>query len=155
MSQTIIVSSNIFVKITTIYVVQNVLEPSRTKDRGKHGKCKVFIIEDIKNKKKEKLNENIKNLEELNNNLVKQIEELKKIFDRVKKDKENVKLKLQKIYTQLRNIINEKEDKLIAKIDKKIDTIFFREKFVKKCTELPKKIKDALNVNKSISKEWN
>ena len=66
-----------------------------------------------------------------------------------------MKLKLQKIYTQLRNIINEKEDKLIAKIYEKFDTIFFGEKFVKKCTELPKKIKDALNVSKSISKEWN
>ena len=66
-----------------------------------------------------------------------------------------MKLKLQKIYTQLRNIINEKEDKLIAKIYEKFDTIFFGEKFVKKCTELQKKIKDALNVNKSISKEWN
>ena len=41
-----------------------------------------------------------------------------------------MKLKLQKIYTQL-----------IAKIDKKFDTIFFGEKFVKKCTELPKKNK--------------
>ena len=127
----------------------------KNKGYGKHGKCKVFVIEDIKNKKKEKLNENIKNLEELNNNIVKQIEELKKIFDRVEKDKENVKLKLQKIYTQLRNIINEEEDKLIAKIDKKFDTIFFGEKFVKKCTELPKKIKDSLNISKSISKEWN
>ena len=68
------------------------------KGYGKHGQCKVYLIEDIKNNKKDKLNENINNLEQLNNDIEKKIEELRKIYDKMIEDKENAKLKIQKIY---------------------------------------------------------
>ena len=127
----------------------------KNKGYGKHGQCKVYLIEDIKSNKKDKLNENINNLEQLNNDIEKKIEELRKIYDKMIEDKENVKLKLQKIYTKLRNIINKEEDKLLLKIDKKFDKNFFGEKFLKESSELPKRIQKILINGKSINKEWN
>ena len=42
----------------------------KEKGDGQHKDCEVCIIENIKNEKKNKLKENIKNLEELSNNLI-------------------------------------------------------------------------------------
>ena len=121
---------------------------------GKHGDCEVEVIEDIKKDKKDNLNKNLKSLEELNTNIKSQIEELNKIYDKIVEDKEAVKLKIQKIYTQLRNMINEQEDKLLFEIDRKFKKIYFKEKFVKQCAELPKKIKNTLIEGNAINKEW-
>ena len=64
-----------------------------------------FILQKIKEEKKNKLKENIKCLEELQNKFNDSMESLKKIFEDIEKDKENLKLEIQTIFTKIRNII--------------------------------------------------
>ena len=69
------------------------------KGNGQHTDCEIFYIEDIKDEKKNKLKEHIKNLENFFNNLEEKINQLKMISEKVNKDKEELKLKIQKVFT--------------------------------------------------------
>ena len=62
------------------------------KGYGKHRDCDICTIENIKEEKKNKLNENIKSLQELTNDLEKNIDNLKLILEKVNKNKEELKL---------------------------------------------------------------
>ena len=57
-------------------------------------------MEDIKDIKKEKLNENIKILEDLSKNLDSSIAQLKKLFEEINDNKEKLKMKIQIIFTE-------------------------------------------------------
>ena len=80
---------------------------------------------------KNKLNDNIKLLEDLSNFLEKSINELRKIFDNFSQNKENVKYKIQKIFTKLRNAVDMQEKELLLKVDKKFEDIFFEAEIIK------------------------
>ena len=121
---------------------------------GKHKDCEVCIIEDIKEEKKNKIKENIKYLEELSNTVQNSIQELKNIYNSINDKKEEIKLKIQQVFTKLRNELNNRENKLLSHVEQKFN-IFNDEKFVKKCTNLPQKIKKSLDVVKNIDKEGN
>ena len=64
------------------------------KGDGQHKDCDVCYIEKIKEEKKNKLKENIKSLENLQNKFNESLELLKKIFQDIEKDKENLKLEI-------------------------------------------------------------
>ena len=70
---------------------------------GKHKDCDIYLLEDIKNEKIGKLNENIKYLEDLSKNLVESINKIKEIFEKININKEELKIKIQKIFTNIRN----------------------------------------------------
>jgi len=115
----------------------------------------VCFIKDIKNSKKNKLKENINNLEDLSNKFDKSFNELKKVFEKINEEKEELKLKIQKIFTKIRNSLNEKEDKLLLEIDEKYNNLYFKEDIIKESEKLPNKIKISLEKGKLIDKEWN
>ena len=115
----------------------------------------VCLIEDIKEVKKEKLNENLKSLEDLSNNIQQSIDELKKIFEKINLDKEEIKLSIQKVFSQLRNKINEREDELLSHVDKKFNKLYFKEELIKDSEILPNKIKTFLEKCRNINNEWN
>ena len=75
----------------------------KEKGYGQHSDCDVCLIENIKNEKKNKLKDNINQLEELYNQMEQSIEELKKLYEEINKNKEELKLKIQNIFTKLRN----------------------------------------------------
>ena len=127
----------------------------KNKGSGKHGDCEICIIEDIKEEKKEKLNENVKNLEDLSKNIQQSIDELKKLFEKFNLDREEVKLNIQKVFSKLRNKINEREDELLSHVDKKFGKLFFKEELIKESEILPTKIKNSLEKGKNINNEWN
>ena len=56
---------------------------------GQHHDCNVCFIKDIKDEKRNKLKQNMNNLEELYKQIDKSIEELKRIFEEIKKIKKN------------------------------------------------------------------
>ena len=62
---------------------------------NQHKDCDVCKIKDIENEKKNKLNENIKCLEDLSNNLDKSINELKLLFEKFNENKELLKINIQ------------------------------------------------------------
>ena len=125
------------------------------KGYGQHKDCDICQIENIKEEKKNKLNENIKNLQDLTNNLIKNIDELKLMFEKINKNKEELKLYVQKIFTQIRSALNEREDELLLNIDKKFDDNFCKENIIEESIKLPNKIKKNLEKGKISENDWN
>ena len=101
------------------------------KGYGQHKNCDICIIEDIKEEKKNKLNENIKYLEEFSNNLDNSIKELKVLFNKINEKKEELKTKIQNIFTKIRTTLNEREDELLLEVDKEFENNFVNEKIIK------------------------
>ena len=95
---------------------------SKIKGRGngQHTDCDVCYIDEI-NDEKNKLNDNIKSLEDLSNSLNESINEWKRLFDKNENTKETLKINAQKIFTKLRNSLKEKEDNILLKIDNKFE----------------------------------
>ena len=88
------------------------------KKYGQHSDCEICFIENIKEEKKNKLNENITILEELSQTLNESINKLKVIFEKINSNKEELKLNIQKIFTKIRNALNDREDELLLEVDK-------------------------------------
>ena len=93
------------------------------KGNGQHSDCDIFFIEDIKEEKKSKLNQNIKYLEELSIGLEKSINNFNNILENVNLKKENLEKKIVKIFTKLRNALNEREDEILFDLDKIFDEL--------------------------------
>ena len=125
------------------------------KGYGQHKDCDVCSIENIKDEKKNKLNENIKYLQDLSNNLENTINELKTIFENINKSKEELKLYVQKIFTKIRSAINEREDELLLEIDNKYNDNFCKEDVIEESIKLPNKIKKSLEKGKLSDDDWN
>ena len=125
------------------------------KGNGQHNNCNICFIEDIKEEKKNKLNDNIKYLEELSKTIVESINDLKTIFETISENKSKLKIEIQKIFTTLRNEINEREDKILSEVDNKFDTLFFKENLIKEAETLPKNVKISLENGIKANNEWN
>ena len=124
------------------------------KGSGIHANCDVCFIKKIKNKKKSKLKENIKFLEDLSLSLEKSLNELKNIFAKINENKEKLKLDIQNIFKNIQKTLNEREQKLLKEVDKQYNNIFFKEDLIKEGEKLPNKIKLSLEKGKKIDKEW-
>ena len=144
-----------FCKTHNILCCSSCIIKIKREGNGQHTNCEVCNIEDIKNEKKNKLNENIKFLENLSTNLQNLINELKEIIEKINENKETLKLKIQKIFTKLRNTINEREDEILLEVDKQFDNLFLEESIIKESEKLPNKIKISLEKGKNINNKWN
>ena len=124
------------------------------KEKGQHKDCNVCFIEEIKEEKKNKLDENYQSLENLAKVLEEKINQLKIIVEKVNESKEELKLKIQKIFTKIKNEINNKEDSLLLEIDKKFEEKLFNENLIRESEKLPNKIKLSLEKGKLIKDDW-
>ena len=97
-----------FCKDHNILCCAGCISKIKNKSDGKHKDCNVCIIEDIQNEKINKLNENIKYLQNLSNTLKESINNLKILFEKICENKEELKLKIQKIFTKIRNELNKR-----------------------------------------------
>ena len=122
---------------------------------GKHKDCVVCTIEEIKEEKKIKINENIKNLKDISSTLQKSIEELKSIFVKINENKEEIKLKIQNIFTKIRNELNNREDVLLLEVDKIFNKTYGDEKILKDSEKLPEKINSLLSKAENINNYYN
>ena len=127
----------------------------KNKNVGQHKDCTVCLIEDIRNEKKNNLQENVKYLKELSINLEETIKELKNIFEKVNQDKEELKINVQKIFTKLRNALNNREDELLLQIDNKFNELFIEERIVRESEKLPKKVKLSINKSQELINDEN
>ena len=125
------------------------------KGKGNHKDCNICFIEEIKEEMKNKLKENIKNLESLSNTIEQSIKQLKIFFDKISENKEAVKLTIQKIFTNIRNTVNKREDELLLKVDELFEKTFFKEDFMRESEKLPNKIKISLEKGKLIDNQLN
>ena len=127
----------------------------KKKGNGQHTDCDVCIIEEIKDEKKKKLEENIKYLKDLSKIIESSINKLKIISENIKENKDSLKLKIQKIFTKIRNSINEREDELLLEVDNKYNKLFLGEEMIEACEKLPNKIKISLKKAEIKENEWN
>ena len=127
----------------------------KAKNNGKHHDCDICFIEDIKEEKMNKLNDNIKYLEEISINLNELINNLEQSLENINKNKEELKKRVQQFYTKIRNELNNKEEELLLKIDEIFDKKFANENMIKEYNKLPNKIKSSLEKNKNIKDESN
>ena len=122
---------------------------------GQHSECEINLLKDIKDIKKNKLNENIKYLEEISKDIHSIINELKKLFDKINENKENIKKQIQKIFTRIKNELNDREDYLLDNIDEIYNNIYFDENKIRYNEKFPDKIKLSLDKGKKIDEIWN
>ena len=127
----------------------------KAKGKGQHKDCDICFIEDIKEEKKNKLEKNIKSLEDLIQNLDKSIKELKVVFEKINESKEQLKLNIQKIFTKIRNALNEREDELLKEVDNQYNNIFCNEDIIREGEKLPNEINISIEKGKAINNEWN
>ena len=125
------------------------------KGYGQHKDCDVCSIENIKEEKKKILNENVKYLQDLSNNLENAINELKDIFENNNKRKDELKLYIQKVFTKIRSAINEKEDELLLDIENKYNDNLCKQDIIKESNKLPIKINESLEIGKISDDDWN
>ena len=144
-----------FCKDHNILICAACIAKVKTENNGKHTDCDVYHINDIIEEKKYKLNENIKNLQKISDNLQNSIKDLKYLFEKVTESKEELKINIQKIFTKLRGEINDREEKLLIEVDDIYEKTFFKEEMLKECEKLPNKIKLSLERGKLLEKEYN
>ena len=106
-------------------------------------------------KKKNKLRDNIKTLENISNNLEESIKNLKLLFEKINKEKEELKKIIKANFTKIRNEINDREDKILLEVDQKYNEVYFNEEIVKKGEKLPKQVNELIKQGNMIDKEWN
>ena len=126
----------------------------KVKGHGKHKDCKVCLISKIKNIKKQNLEQNVKLLEGLSNELEPSIKELKNIYEKINESKEKLKGEIQQIFTKIRNELNKREDQLYSEIDEKYNELFFKERLIKESEKLPNLVKISLEKGKIEEKKW-
>ena len=127
----------------------------KIRGKGEHSDCDVCSIENIKNEKKNKLEENIKILKKLSNSIEELIHQFKIINEKININKEEIKLKIQKIFTKIRNTLNEREDQLLLEVENKFNKQYFKEDIEKDFLKLPNQIKESLKKSSNIDNEWN
>ena len=144
-----------FCKTHNVLCCSSCLCKIKKKGYGQHKDCDVCEIEDIKEEKKNKYEENIKYLDELSINILNTINELKLIFDKIEKNKEELKLHIQKIFTKIRSSLNEREEELLAMVDKKYKESYKGEDIIKENEKLPNQIKLILEKSNKKENKWN
>jgi len=120
---------------------------------GQHKDCDACLIEEIKEEKIKKLKENIQFLEKLSENIVKSINEIKIIIENIDKNKEQLKMEIRNVFTKVRNELNNREDELLLELDNKFNDLYFNDEILKKCENLPNKIKLLLEKWKKTDNE--
>ena len=121
----------------------------RKEEIGKHKDCDVCTIEDIKEEKKNKIEENIKCLNDILNKLQKSMEEIKLTIEKMDKNKKEVITQIQNVFTEIRKELKNREDELL----KEVDIIFNNKKFDDKVLENSEKLSE--NIKSLLSRTEN
>ena len=122
---------------------------------SKHNKCEICKIEDIKEVKKNNLENNLKILEDLSININDSIDKFKDYYDRMEELKEELKSKILKIFTNIRNKLNEREDEILTELDTLSLNIYPSEKLLKEYERIPKKIREFVVKKKLLDEKLN
>ena len=122
-------------------------------NNGKHNKCDICKIEDIKEEKKTQLENNIKTLENISVNIKESLEKTKNYYNKIEEQKEELKSKIMKIITNIRNKLNEREDELLSELDTFFLNISPSEKLIKEYEKIPKKINEILDKRKTLDEK--
>ena len=121
---------------------------------GKHGDCNVYKLDEIEEEQKNKLKENLKNLENLSKYIDTSITELKNDLNKSKENNDNLKLTIQQTFNKIRNQLDLREKELLSEADKNMNDLSMKKNIINKLEEAPKKIESFLNKGKLIENKW-
>ena len=125
------------------------------KGDGEHKDCNVCTIEEIEGEKKNKLDKNLKKLEEISTTFEESIKEIKNLSDKISKKKEELQKNIQLIFTKIRTELNTRENKLLSGTEEQFNKLYFNDDLINISEKLPKRINYSLEKGKEINKEWN
>ena len=131
------------------------LSKIKEKGNGQHFDCEVCLIEDIKEEKKNKLEENLKYLEDFSKTIDDSLNKLKELIKNIDENKDELKKKISEVFTKIRSALNEREDELFLKVDNLLENNFIKEYQIKKLEKEPNRIKLYLEKGKIINEDWN
>ena len=118
----------------------------KDKDNGQHTDCNVCLIDEIKEEKRQKLNDNIKYLEDFSDKIENSINELKNIFKKISEYKEDLKMKISKAFPKIKNSVNEREDKLL----KDMTNVDDLNSLINDCIKIENNIKNINDIKKNL-----
>ena len=117
---------------------------------GQHNDCDICLIKDIKEEKKSKIKNNIKELEKLIDQLEQLEKKVKVIPEEVKENKDKLKSEIKNIFEKIRIELNYRENILSSEVDKYFEENYSNEGIAKKFFE----IKSSLENVESIDDDW-
>ena len=127
------------------------ISPLKGKGNGQHSNCDICFIEDIIEEKRNKLDENIENLECLYKKLQYSINQIQKLYEEKNKEKQNLKIQIQNLFTKLRSELNQREEELLLKVDKSYEEYtLVSEVLIQRSRNLPKNVKISLETGKEM-----
>ena len=117
---------------------------------GEHGDCDICLIKDIKEEKKSKIKDNIKELEKFLDELEESEKKMNVTPEEVEENKGKIKQEIKSIFENIRTEINNRENILISETNKYFDDNYFNEGIIKKIDQ----IKSLLENVESIDDDW-
>ena len=127
----------------------------KDEENGQHKDCEICLLNDIKEEKEKKFNEDFNKLELISKSLEQTINQLKSLYENINKQKEELILNIQKAFTEIRNAINQREDQLLLEVEEIYKKNFFGEEIIRESEKLPGKIKKCLESGDEIKNKWN
>lgn len=126
----------------------------KDKGDGQHTECKACSIEEIKEEKREKLNNNINILKDLAQNFKKKLKEVRKIYDKTNNQKEGTRTNIKNTFDELINILTLRKKELLKELDDIYEKNIFSDDFIKTYEKLPSKINYYIKKGKSVNEKW-
>ena len=114
---------------------------------GEHNDCDIYLIKDIKEEKKCKIKDNIKELEKFSDELEESIKNIKVNPEEVKENKDKLKSEIKNIFEKIRTELNNRENILISEIDKYFDDNYYNEGIVKKSDDIKSLLENVESIN--------
>ena len=126
----------------------------KEKGDGQHTECNACSIEDIKETKKNNLNDNIKLLKKFSLNMKKMAKDILNIIERVNPIKEKIISNIKNIFNDVRILLDELSQDLLNDVENLYNQNFFSENYLRECNKLPTKIKYNIEKGKNVLDNW-
>ena len=126
----------------------------KDKGDGQHTECKACHIQEIKDEKKNILENNIKLLKSLLTKTNRMTKDIKKIYEKISPKKEEIKNYIIKIFDKFRKLLDIREKELMKELDAIYSTNFFDDEFIEEFSKFPTKIKYNLEKGNKIIEKW-
>ena len=117
---------------------------------GEHNDCDICLIKDIKEEKKSKIKDNVKELEKFLDELEESEKKMNVTPEEVEENKGKIKEEIKSIFENIRTEINNRENILTSETNKYFDDNYFNEGIIKKIDQ----IKSLLENVESIDDDW-
>lgn len=130
------------------------IEKDKTIESSKHKDCIIHDIYDIKENKKNLLENNMNYIEELSNNINEKLIKINNLYEKLNKNNEEIKVKIINIMTDLIDKVKERQNELLLNLDFIFKHICPSEKELKDFGKLQNTINEIISRKNDINKKY-